>query len=303
MPVADSIVGRWAQDKLSRLGKYLHAYTTIMKEQSWCRGYYYIDAFAGPGTHEIRSPAPRNRKDAKQALLDVAAFRDEDPDQREFIDGSPRVALDLENPFTHYFFVELSKDRVAALRKLRDEYANSRSIHIRPMDCTKYLKTEVAETRKIDWNEHRAFVFLDPFGMQVGWETIKALGHTGAIEILLNFPVGMAIQRLLLRQPEKFSAAQRQRLDRYFGSSSWMDAIYKKEKTLFGDEELEKVEKSGKALVNWYRDQLKTVFPYVSRAALIRNSRGGHLYYLILASPKNTGARIFNDILSEGEFV
>lgn len=43
-----SRVGPWAIDKLDRLRKYLSAYTTIMKDQRWCAGYYYIDAFAGP---------------------------------------------------------------------------------------------------------------------------------------------------------------------------------------------------------------------------------------------------------------
>ena len=40
-------------------------------------------------------------------------------------------------------------------------------------------------------------VFLDPFGMQVPWSTIEALAKTKAMELIINFPLGMAIQRLL----------------------------------------------------------------------------------------------------------
>ena len=31
-----SQVGPWVKDKLDRLGKYLNAYTTIMRRQEWC---------------------------------------------------------------------------------------------------------------------------------------------------------------------------------------------------------------------------------------------------------------------------
>jgi hypothetical protein len=36
---------------------------------------------------------------------------------------------------------------------------------------------------------------------------------------------------------------------------------------------------------------------------LIRNTRGGHLYYLMLASPKSTGVKIADYILGAGETI
>ena len=48
------VVGPWVQEKLEYLRKYLHAYTTILSKQQWLKGYFYIDAFAGPGTLKIR---------------------------------------------------------------------------------------------------------------------------------------------------------------------------------------------------------------------------------------------------------
>src|SRR5262249_21906974 len=145
--------------------------------------------------------------------------------------GSPRVALDLPKPFTAYVFVEKSADRLVELEKLRIEYSDRRRIAVRRGECNKYLLDRVAHNSEISWRKNRAFVFLDPFGMQVQWRTIEALAATKAIEILLNFPVGMAIQRLLLRKGE-FSTKQRQKLDNYFGADSWYEALYKKESTL-----------------------------------------------------------------------
>ena len=61
----------------------------------------------------------------------------------------------------------------------------------------------------------RGVAFLDPFGMQVPWKTIADIGKTRIIMILINFPVGMAVQRLLKRTGQ-FSEKERGRLDDYF---------------------------------------------------------------------------------------
>lgn len=301
--MANSVVGPWARDKLERLRKYLSAYTTIMKDQRWCQGYHYVDAFAGPGEHAVRQVAGEKRQATQQALLDVSIHVAEQEEQQQFLAGSPRVALDLQHPFTHYVFIDRSPERVAALEQLKANYAESRRIVIRQEDCTEYLKERVAENKRIDWSKNRALVFLDPFGMQVGWEMISVLAATKAIEIFLNFPVGMAIQRLLLRQPENFSEAQRRRLDEYFGSPDWKDVVYKRQKTLFGDDSQEKIDASRKALLMWYRERLRTIFSHVSKAALVRNTRGGHLYYLLLASHNKNGVKIADDVLPAGEAV
>jgi three-Cys-motif partner protein len=45
----EDIIGKWSEEKLDLLEKYLKAYSVIMNRQkeTWLRAYYYIDAFAG----------------------------------------------------------------------------------------------------------------------------------------------------------------------------------------------------------------------------------------------------------------
>lgn len=43
-------VGEWSRDKHYYLGRYIHAFTTSMKDKKWS-GLYYIDLFAGAGIH------------------------------------------------------------------------------------------------------------------------------------------------------------------------------------------------------------------------------------------------------------
>lgn len=298
-----SEVGPWAQHKLENLRKYLHAYTTILSKQRF-DGFHYIDAFAGPGQHSVRSKR-KSPETIENVLRELASFGQETAEQRAFLAGSPRVALQIERPFSKYVFIENDKERVKELEKLQKEFPDRR-IEIHQGDCNQYLLHKVARDPRIDWRRQRAVTFLDPFGMQVEWSTLEALAQTKAIEVFLNFPLGMAVQRLLLRQPDRFSGPQCEKLDRYFGSPDWFDELYRKPpRSLFPNDEPEheKVEQSGKALLNWYRNRLKNVFGHASKAALIRNTRGGHLYYLLLATPNPTGARIASDILSAGESV
>lgn len=91
-------------------------------------------------------------------------------------------------------------------------------------------------------------------------------------------------------------------LDEYFSSPDWFDVVYRTTRTLFGDEE-EKIEQSGKRLVKWYQGRLRAAFGHVTKAALIRNTRRGHFYYLMLATPKPNAAKIANHILSAGETI
>jgi three-Cys-motif partner protein len=284
-------VGPWAADKLDRLRRYLSEYTKIMSRQTWAKGYVYIDAFAGSGRARIRKRATVS--DAQVTTLGQE-FRS-DSEARQILNGSPRVALEIEPPFSIYVFLERDGSKLGALQHLSHEYAGRRKIRIRSGDCNQYLLRTMSE---VDWSKWRAVVFLDPFGMQVPWSTIASLAETNGIEVFLNFPVGMSIQRLLKRSAQ-FSEKERHKLDQYFGNVGWFDVIYPQSPSLFGPEP-KKVHDSEQRLVEWYCGRLKKAFGYVSKPYLIVNSHGGHLYFLIFAGPNPTGAKIASHVLSGG---
>lgn len=287
-------VGPWAQEKLECLRKYLHAYTTILSRRKF-KGYFYIDAFAGPGTLKIRRQKTDDR--AQKLLIEVSDHVAKDTGEAEYISGSPRVALDLERPFTDYVFIEIDGKKLNQLEELKNDYeSENRRIHLREQDCNNYLRKLIKETQ---WTLWRGVVFLDPFGMQVPWDTIVEIGKTKAIEIFINFPVGMAIQRLLKRSG-KFTPKERRKIDQYFGTDEWYDLLYDYREDLFGEDNITKVQNSGDLLVKWYRNRLKEVFGYVSTAREIQNTRGRPLYYLIFAGPNETGAKIANEVLRQG---
>jgi three-Cys-motif partner protein len=289
----DGSVGPWAKEKLDALGQYLGFYTKVLKKQGhWLRGTIFVDAFAGPGLSRVRT---KPKSDASAGLFAIDA--ESDNAEIEFLKGSPRVALDLENPFSAYVFIDNDKNRIAELNALKAEYGASRTIVVQEGDANVGLQDWLASG--IDWKKHRAVVFLDPFGMQVPWSTIEALAKTKAIEVIVNFPLGMAIQRLLTKSGD-IPRGWQISLDTFFGSPDWRQLVYQEGQDLFGPK-LNKVSDSGTRLLEWYRGRLKKIFGHVSTARLIKNTRGNPLYYLIWAGPNETGLKGAEHILSKGE--
>lgn len=137
--------------------------------------------------------------------------------------------------------------------------------------------------------------------MHIPWSTLEALAKTKKFEVIINFPLGMAIQRFLVRSgdvPPNWAAT----LDEFFGSPDWRDHAYEAHDNLFG-RSMSKLDDSGKRLLKWYLERLKLAFGNVSPARLIRNTKGGHLYYLIWAGPHPKGLVGAEAILGKGDEV
>src|SRR5437762_4852489 len=89
--------GEWTQDKLERLRGYLEAYMRIFKNQPWAQTVY-VDAFAGTGTIQTKSPVAGSDSLAESA----------EQEMQRFLEGSARIALTVEPPFSNYLFIEQS---------------------------------------------------------------------------------------------------------------------------------------------------------------------------------------------------
>jgi|SRR5579884_119642 three-Cys-motif partner protein len=286
----DGSVGPWAAEKLEALSRALNYYTTYLKKQSqWQK--IYIDAFAGPGLSEVRS---KPREDSDQSLQ-LFADQAVDPVEQEvvFLKGSPRVALDITNPFDRYVFIEKDATRVAELEGIRSEYQGRRAIEIRQGDANSILQDLLKSISKF---EHRGYIFLDPFGLQVPWGTIEAIAKTGAIEVMVNFPLGMALRRMMPNSGNVPPGWQIS-LDTFFGSPEWRQHAYEEGVDLLGKRTF-KIADSEDRLLAWYRGRLGSAFGQVSEAQLVTNTRGGRLYYLIWAGPHEAGLKGANYILT-----
>ncbi|AFY91723.1 three-Cys-motif partner protein TcmP [Chamaesiphon minutus] len=274
----EDIIGRWSEDKLNLLTKYLKAYSVIMNEQKkdWLRAYYYIDAFAG-------SVNPRAKDDER------------------YIEGSPLRALQTEPKFDGYWFVDLSSRRIERVEKLREEFPDCK-IDICQGNCNEVLRNDIIPQLPYS-SKKRAFVFLDPYGLQVDWETVQELANTRTCDIFVNFSV-MGVTRLLPRDRSP-SPEVIEQLNKVMGSTDWINQIYKEspvtQLNLFGNQEESSLSREtipAEWLASLYTAQLRSLFPHVSRPVLMRNSTNSALYALCLASHNQTAIKITNEIFN-----
>jgi three-Cys-motif partner protein len=207
-------------------------------------------------------------------------------EEAQVLRGSPLVALEITEPFDRYIFIERKPERIAELKALKEQWGDSRNIEIKEGDANAHLQALLTERK--DWRGYKGVIFLDPFGMHVPWSTVKEIASTRAFEVIINYTFGMAVQRLLARSGE-FTRGRRKRLDSYFGTTDWYEQVYESGQDLAG-KWTRKVDKSGERLLAWYQGRLREVFGYVSsEVQLVRNTQGGHLYYLIWAGPHEAG--------------
>ncbi len=284
----ENTVGPWAAAKLDALEAYLKFYGTALSKQPFTR--IYIDAFAGACITKVRGSG---------VIAEPSPFFDEPGDtkaQEEFILGSPVRALNIPNGFHRHYFFDLDETRAETLRTV----THGRSgVIVQVGDCNPLIQS-LAPSLKA--SNIRGVAFLDPYGAHLEWATLEALADTGTIEVVINFPLAMAINRLITRSgdvPERWA----DQLTACFGTDEWRTIAYSRNTDLFGNEVTTKNDDVAERLLHLYVDRLKALFPFVAKPRLIRNTHNGPLYYLIWAGPNKLGLKGADYILRQGEKV
>jgi three-Cys-motif partner protein len=261
-----SFGGPWTQRKLGVVREYLKLYATALKNQSFQR--IYIDAFAGTGdrTDKRRETLP---------LLDLPEFD-------AVAKGSARLALEVEPPFHRYILIERATRRASELTALKSEFP-TRQIEIINADANDAI---VALCKAIDWRNTRGVVFLDPYGLQVTWDTLVAVAGTKALDIWVLFPSGMGLNRLLTKSGE-IPKEWQETLDRSLGTKDWRSAFYRSEEEadLFDGPRSKTVKDADPIkLEKFYLDRLRAIFPTVmNKCVRLTNSKDQTMYLLCFA--------------------
>ncbi len=273
--------GGWTKDKLEILEGYLKAYTTVLKNQSF--RLWYVDAFAGTGYVSMNSD---NGNEAQSKLL--ISEDGWDSETANVLKGSARRAIEVDDkPFDALIFVEQNFEYAIELSKLKQEF-NDRSIRVVPDDANKFLPDWCASKNGqlgTPWRGERAVIFLDPFAIEVDWETVQRISETKSVDLWILFPLSALTRQLPNdREPDDENAAN---LDRVFGGSQWREGLYqtRSQPTLFGDEIMQTVRTEQQAIIDLYLNKLHKVFPAVANnPRWFRNSRNSPMFALMFAS-------------------
>ena len=262
-----SFGGAWTERKLSVVRRYLEIYAQALKRQPFQR--LYIDAFAGTGdrTDKRRESLP---------LLDLPEFE-------AVAKGSARLALEIEPPFHRYVLIERVTRRVSDLAALASDFPK-RKIEIVNADANEAIANLCKTT---DWRSTRGVVFLDPYGLQVSWNTLVAISRTKALDLWILFPSGMGLNRLLTKDGD-IRREWQQTLDRSLGTKDWRSAFYRSEDIadLFeGTRTKTKKDADSAKLEKFYLDRLRSIFPIVmDKSVRLTNSKEQTMYLLCFAS-------------------
>ena len=263
-------IGLWSEIKLEIIEKYGKAYMLAFKNTSLKK--YYIDGFCGAGAHKSKATG-------------------------KTIEGSPSRALRIVPPFDGYYLIDLDGKKTAYLRQAAGGRANVRII---TADSNEYLKTELLP--QINYTKYnRALCLLDPYGLHLDWRVMRAAGQSKAIDMVLNFPVMDMNRNAIWHKPEKASPAGIARMNFFWGDESWRTVAYapNPQGSLFGD--LNILKQRNEDIVEAFRDRLRKEagFKHVLEPLPMRNSTGAVVYYLMFASPNDTGNKIMTAIFAK----
>jgi three-Cys-motif partner protein len=269
--------GAWTEIKLDAISDYLNFYQNALKNKGF--ETWYVDAFAGTGE--------RHATVVKGGIFEESPIEEVE----EVLAGSARRALEIKPPFSHHWFCEKRKSRVEALKALKSEYTSDIIVEIG--DANEKLRKLFS---KPPWTDHhdarkqRAVVFLDPYGMSVGFDTLEMLANTKRVDVWYLFPRKAVIQQLA-NKSGGIDDDKRASLNRIFGCDDWQERFYKAQPTqgsLFGDPITpESVRKAtGNEIAEFARERFGDIFCYVSKPIpLLVNGRDFFELYCFSNNP------------------
>ena len=266
--------GNWTEQKMEMVVAYAKAYLTIMNKNPILK-IIYFDGFAGSGIIS-NNGEQNNTKGTALRILDI-----EEPRQ-----------------FDIYYFVELDINYKRLLEERIESEYSGRKIYVVNDDCNKKLK-DLSEFLK-NHVFYRALIFIDPYGMSVNWESIESLKGLN-VDLWILVPSGIGANRLLkkdgkisdswYKKLESFLGMERIEIDRQFYKTT-------RDLTLFGEENnVEKYDDAISKLGGLYADRLKSIFQYVSKPFLMRNSSNSIMYHFMMATNNSAGLQIANDVI------
>jgi three-Cys-motif partner protein len=276
--------GLWTDLKLQAVERYFSPYAQVMKRQQFKK--IFVDAFAGTG--ERQQAAGKS-----DVITDGGLFGFELPSPPEVAKkGSVDIALQIKPPFDTYIFIEKRKRHAKLLKEYCAKFPD-RDIRIVCMDANEALTTLCEQ---MSWKRYRAAVFLDPYGMQVDWQTLYTISQTRAMDVAILFPTG-PINRVLTRSGD-IPRSWQDRLDRCLGCSDWRDQFYyvQEQAGMFGSVHTLNKGASADQILKFAIARLKTIFPWVSDKALtLTNSKNTVQYHLLFAcaNPSPAAGKIF----------
>lgn len=213
---AQEFGGAHTELKLSVVVDYLRSYATALKNKGF--EITCVDAFAGSGWRRVQGGDETPEPDLF-AVLQAASPAE--------LPGSAVRLMRSGAPIERYVFNDRNRANSRSLQQAaateRDRNPSLPPAEVFNLDAAALIRQECRRLR--EKSSRRALMFLDPFGLQLSHADMSEIAATGAADVWLLVPTGMALSRLAPRRKEpsdKFKSA----LTRFFGSEEWRERFY-----------------------------------------------------------------------------
>jgi len=265
-PMIPRPIRKWTALKLEYLDYYLQAYVIATRK---AREIHYIDPFASCGECIV-------------------------VESGKIVQGSPWRALNSVPQFSQYHFVEKRPMLAAYLRKSINE-KGFENAHVYSGDCNLVIPREILP---IIPRNVPCFAFLDPEGMQLDWETVRALAkhrQGWKVELLILYPYDMAVARqfsLINKRPSIST-----RLTSFYGDECWKHQLFE------SIDAEESTAKRRQRFVDLYTGNLRALgYKFVEVYGPFRANKRP-LYHVVFASDSPVGAKIMHDVWAKPRYV
>lgn len=269
--------------KLSIIADYLHRYNTALSKQGFFQRWYF-DAFAGTGERTVRLSGSAG---------DLLSAPVEERIERRR--GSARIALDTSPEFDRCIFMEQKKRHAQALEALcSEEGYSSRKTFVVRGDANKAIQDHI---HSVNWKKTRAVMFLDPYGMNVEWETLEAIRRTEAIDLWYLVSLS-GLYRQATHRGSALDDKKRAAITRMLGTSAWEKAWYEEDRqgdllSMMTNEEMKRTASLDR-IEAFVLERLRSLFPTVLEPLRLRNDRNAPMFSLFFAmsNPSPAAAKV-----------
>lgn len=273
--------------KLSIIAEYLQRYNTALSKQGFFERWYF-DAFAGTGERTVRLSGSSG---------DLLNSEVEERIERRR--GSARIALDTSPEFHRCIFIEQKKRHAEALTALcaEDVYSSRKAFVVRG-DANRAIQDHI---HAVNWKKTRAVMFLDPYGMNVEWQTLEAIRRTEAIDLWYLVSLS-GLYRQATHKGSALDDKKRAALTRMLGTSGWETAWYEEDRqgdliSMMAPEETRRTAGLDR-IEAFVLERLRGLFPTVLEPLRLRNDRNAPMFSLFFAmsNPSPAAAKVATPI-------
>lgn len=255
--------GEWTVQKLYVIEEYLKTYVTVLKKQNVKK--IYVDGFAGSGKTELKTVA----KSIEQTTIDGSAL------------------LSLKYDFDEYYFLELDEDRIAMLKEnVKSNYSEKFSkVHFITGDCNKKLNDVLSNITVYD----RCLMFLDPYALELNWETLEKISQCGVVDLWYLFP--LSVIRLMSKDKE-ITDGNKDKVTSILGTDKWLNELFVESQqiSMFGETQYKRIEYE--KVLEYIKKRFATIFPFVSpNSKILKNEAKNSPMFMLCFMMTNTSSK------------